>query len=222
MSESGSEDIAQRIARLEHQDLRLTRALELLAERGATSAVKARRNWDAYAATIATFIGAIAVAIGAYTAYVQREQLRAQVWPRLERWESDINVGLYITNQGTGPASISRVRVKVDGVPLRTWSAVREATGLSGLELATSSLRGRVIPAGKDYTILQPMETKESRDKLRELLRGTFHTISVTICYCSVLKQCWTEPRGAAGEPGDAATDVDGPCPILAIEQFDD
>jgi hypothetical protein len=213
MSESGSGDIEQRIARLEQQDVRLTRALERLAEREVAPAVKARRNWDAYAAMIASFIGVLAVAIGGYTAYVQRQQLRAEVWPHLQLWRSDVNVGYYVTNQGTGPARITRVRVKVDGVPLRTWSAVTKAAGL-GNDVATSSLKQRVLPAGKDFTILQPMDDEDSRDKLRALWHSGPHAVSATICYCSVLEECWTESEDATADAGDG-------CPILAIEQFD-
>src|SRR3569833_993373 len=84
MPGASTDDIEPRIARLERQDERLTRALELLAERAAAPAGKPGRDWDALAAVIASFIGLLALAVSGYTAYVQREQLRAQVWPRLE------------------------------------------------------------------------------------------------------------------------------------------
>jgi len=117
MAESGTGDVEERIARLEQQDQRLTRALELLAQRDAARAVKPGRDWDAYAAVIASFVGILALAVSGYTAYEQRQQLRAQVWPYLQLWRSDVNVGFYITNQGTGPARIIAARVMVDGTP---------------------------------------------------------------------------------------------------------
>jgi hypothetical protein len=62
------------------QQDRLIRALELLVQREAAPVGKRRRDWDAFAAVIASFIGFLALAVSAYTAYVQRQQLRAQVW----------------------------------------------------------------------------------------------------------------------------------------------
>ena len=41
------------------------------------------RNWDALAAIIAALIGAFALVVSGYTAYLQRTQVRAQVWPYL-------------------------------------------------------------------------------------------------------------------------------------------
>ena len=43
-----------------------------------------KRNWDASAAVIAAFIGLLALLLSAYTAHLQRTQVRAQVWPALQ------------------------------------------------------------------------------------------------------------------------------------------
>jgi hypothetical protein len=51
VSESDRDELAQRIARLEAQDQRLTQALELLAQREAPAG-RPRRDWNAYAAVI--------------------------------------------------------------------------------------------------------------------------------------------------------------------------
>lgn len=52
-------------------------------------------NWDAVAAIIAAFIGLLALLVGGYTAYIQRQGVqteitgvRAQVWPYLEIGDS--------------------------------------------------------------------------------------------------------------------------------------
>lgn len=37
-----------------------------------------------YDAVVATFIGVLALLVSAYTAYTQRQQVRAQVWPYVE------------------------------------------------------------------------------------------------------------------------------------------
>jgi uncharacterized membrane protein YebE (DUF533 family) len=78
VSTSGTGDVEGRLARLEQRDERLTRALEQLAQREGGPVAKPGRKWDAYAAVIASFIGLLALAGSGYTAYVQRQQVRAQ------------------------------------------------------------------------------------------------------------------------------------------------
>lgn len=218
MSESGSGDLEERIARLEQQDERLTRALELLAGREAAPAVKAGRDWDAYAAVIASFIGLLALAISGYTAYVQHQQLRAQVWPHLQIWESDINLGLYITNQGTGPARVASVRVRVGGAPVKTWADVWKTAGFTDEEgVISSSIGGVVLPPGKDYTLLLPADNEQSRVKFKELVSSGTRTLSMTVCYCSILKECWVDTFGASQDRELRSADT---CPIPAGEKF--
>jgi hypothetical protein len=57
VSQSGSEGVEERIARLEQQDERLTRALELLARHEAAPVAKPGRDWNACTAIIASCIG---------------------------------------------------------------------------------------------------------------------------------------------------------------------
>lgn len=219
MSDAETGDVEQRIARLEQQDERLTRALELLAQRPAAPAGKRRRGWDALAAVIASFIGLLALAVSAYTANVQREQLRAQVWPHLQRSYNNVgSVGMFITNQGTGPARVNAVRVAVDGIPVTRWADIKKAAGYSGGEgIITSSLNWLVIPAGKEIAILRPDEQERSLAKFRELLSGGKHAVELTLCYCSVLDECWA--TGANLWESNVPGTVDS-CPITVGERF--
>jgi hypothetical protein len=169
--QSGTGDIEERITRLEQHDQRLTRALELLARHEDAPAVKTGRGWDAYAAVIASFIGILALAVSGYTAYVQRQQLRAQVLPRLQLVYSSVNPHFVVLNQGTGPASVTAMRVTVGGAPVRTWSDVQKAAGFTGNEgVVSSDLDKAMLPAGKEFVIAQPADSEESRAKFIELL----------------------------------------------------
>src|SRR5262245_5394597 len=105
MSTPETLDVEARITHLEQRDQRLTQLLEVLAQRPAAPA-KTGRDWDAYAAVIASFIGILALSVSAYTAYVQRRQLRAQVWPHLELKYSTVALTFSATNAGTGPARV--------------------------------------------------------------------------------------------------------------------
>jgi hypothetical protein len=51
---------------------------------GAVPEEKETRAASRYETVIATLIGLLAVSVAAYTAYMQRQQVRAAVWPILE------------------------------------------------------------------------------------------------------------------------------------------
>jgi hypothetical protein len=81
-----------------------------------------------YDTLVATFIAVLAVGVAAYTACVQRQQVRAQVWPVLEYNtgnEPELRFGL--ANKGVGPALIKHVVVTVDGNPVSDWNAAMTA-----------------------------------------------------------------------------------------------
>lgn len=229
MPESMTDDVDQRISRLEQQDQRLTQALELLARRDAAPAGKPRRNWDALAAVIASLIGLLALVVAAYTAYVQREQLRAQseqlraqVWPHLELYFStaDASMGWSVTNQGTGPAQMIAMRVVVGRAVVTTWDGVKKAAGyVPGEGIATSWISQMVLPPGKEIAFVKPRDDDQSRARFKDLLPGGKHELAVTLCYCSVLEDCW-----ATGVNLRFPSSVSGPremiCPIPAVEQF--
>ncbi|MFO1506439.1 MAG: hypothetical protein U1F23_05075 [Lysobacterales bacterium] len=83
-------------------------------------------RWDAIAAIIAALVGLLALCVSAYTAYIQRQQVRAQVWPYLLAGNDDgksIDVG----NKGVGPAIVKTAQVFIDGTPQTTWSNVLAA-----------------------------------------------------------------------------------------------
>jgi hypothetical protein len=176
-------------------------------------ATKDRKDWGAYAAVIASLIGILALAVSGYTAYLQRQQLRAQMWPHLRLEFSSVNLTFSATNQGTGPARVSAIRVTVDGAAVGSWSDVMKAAGFTGDEdLILSDLSDAVLSPGKVFTFVEPAENEQSRAKFKELLPGHKHALSVTVCYCSVLDECWVANLDAARK--------DSTCPITAAERF--
>src|SRR3954462_11493506 len=83
------------------------------------------RSATRYDAVIATLVGLCALCVSGYTAYMQRQQVRAMVWPILEfDTSNDPNIHLGLANKGVGPAMIRHVIVKVDGQPVTTWGGV--------------------------------------------------------------------------------------------------
>jgi hypothetical protein len=180
-------------------------------------AVPRRRNWDAYTAAVATLIGLLALLVSGYTAYVQRQQLRAQVWPYLTISTNNVppEIGLHVINSGTGPARIVAVRVTVDHRPVVTWEEAEKAMGVDPEGIIQSQLSNVVLPAGKDLTILRPFDEATTPRFVAGLL-GSKHDLSMAVYYCSVLDECWivtTEDQPAA---------IGGPsaCPIAVTERF--
>src|SRR3569832_1502017 len=101
------------------------------ATREALARTPQRRDWDAFAAVIAALIGLLALCVSGYTAYLQRQQVRAQVWPYLEPGMSGNKRELIVFNKGVGPAIVEGVQVFVDGKPQHNWSEVFSALGLN-------------------------------------------------------------------------------------------
>ena len=90
---------------------------------GAMPEEKQTRGASRYDAVVATFIALLAVCVAGYTAYMQRQQVRAAVWPILE-FDTSIQPDIHLTlsNKGFGPAIIRHVVVKVDSQPVRNWN----------------------------------------------------------------------------------------------------
>jgi len=93
---------------------------------GAVPEDKETRTANRYETFIATFIALLAVCVAGYTAYMQRQQVRAAVWPILEFDSSNGPIRFTLANKGVGPAIIKHVILKVDGQPVRNWAEVLE------------------------------------------------------------------------------------------------
>jgi hypothetical protein len=158
------------------------------------------RRASRYDAVIATLVGLCALCVSAYTAYVQRQQVRAAVWPILEFDSSNApDIHFTLANKGVGPAIIRQVIVKVDEQPVRNWKeALGRILGPGEHLFSESDMSGHVFAAGESMTIFTPHDpennplnfdksnplwVKMNKDRLR---------VSVEICYCSTLDECWT------------------------------
>src|SRR5437660_7763400 len=94
---------------------------------GAMRDQRETRGASRYDAVIATLVGFLALCVSGYTAYMQRQQVRAAVWPILEFYSSNApDIHFTLANKGVGPAIIRHVMVKVDGQPVKTWWKVLE------------------------------------------------------------------------------------------------
>jgi hypothetical protein len=166
---------------------------------GPVPAEKETRSTTRYETVIATLIGCVAVCVAGYTAYMQRQQVRAAVWPILEFDSGNGPIHFTLANKGVGPAIIKHVILKVDDQPVKNWAEVLEKILGPGYHPGEESdMSGRVFSAGESTNVFTPHDqannpipfdksnplwVKMNKDRLR---------VSVEICYCSTLDECWT------------------------------
>jgi hypothetical protein len=158
-----------------------------------------------YETIIATLVGLCALCVSAYTAYVQRQQVRAAVWPILEFDSRNGPIQFILANKGVGPAIIKHVIVKVDDQPVRNWAEVLEKILGPGYHQGEEAdMSGHVFSAGESRNVFTPHDdannplnfdksnplwVKLNKDRLR---------VTVEICYCSTLDECWTLHAGGS------------------------
>ena len=188
-----------------------------------------RFRFDLLVALLALAISGVAAASSAYQTYVIRKQFSATVWPYLNFITSssiDKYFELDVNNPGIGPALILDATVTRDGKPVvgpqtpANQPAIEVATaaeriaakadekksGAHGHDsmLASTILAGDVLPAGQKLELLRVDGKFLTRHIVADIRR-----IDVTLCYCSLLGDCWTKrlwdaqvkPRPVSGCP---------------------
>jgi len=192
---------------------------------GSVSERNARRGASRYDAVIATFVGFLALCVSGYTAYMQRQQVRAAVWPILEFESSNgPEINFTLANKGVGPAIIRHVVVRVDGQPVKNWHEVFDKLlGPGEHRGSESDIRGHVFSAGESMTVFTPYDAignpiafDKSNPLWIEMNKGRAR-VTVDICYCSTLGECWILRAGAV-TPG--TTTQTRRCPTPSADTF--
>lgn len=184
------------------------------------------RRASRYDAVIATLVGFCALCVSAYTAYMQRQQVRAAVWPILEFDTSNQpDIHLTLANKGVGPAIIRHVVVKVDGQPVINWrQALEKLLGPGEHRFSESDMSSHVLSAGESMTILTPRDSENNPlnfDRSNPLwvkMNEARGRVSVEICYCSTLGECWTLHSG--GGATSSSTTETRHCPSPSATSF--
>jgi hypothetical protein len=179
-----------------------------------------------YETFIVTLIGVSALFVSGYTAYVQRQQVRAAVWPILEYSTSNVpQISFTVDNKGVGPAIVRNVVVKVDGQPVRNWhDALQRLLGRGQYKFTQSTITGHVFSAGESMNILVPHDsdngplTYEKAGPLRTAFDKERQRVEVEICYCSTLGDCWTLHRFPNGNSTTIETRT---CPDISAISFE-
>ena len=160
---------------------------------------RATHGASRYDAVIATLVGLLALCISGYTAYMQRQQVRAAVWPILEFDHSNGPIRFTLANKGVGPAIIKHVIVRVDDQPVKTWyEALEKILGPGKHTGEESDIGGHVFSAGESLDVFTPHDGDgnpvkfDRSNPLWTQLNSGRNRVTAEICYCSTLGECWT------------------------------
>lgn len=182
------------------------------------------KTWR-YETAIATFVGICALCVSGYTAYMQRQQVRAAVWPILEFGSSnEPDIHFDLANKGVGPALIRNVVVRVDGHPVKNWhETLANLLGPGSHHYLESDIGGRVLSAGESVEVFAPRNSDGSQLKTSDSLWSEMNKnrsrVTVEICYASTLGECWIL-RGGGGSLS-STTEVNR-CPGRSPTSFDE
>jgi hypothetical protein len=172
---------------------------------GAVPEEKETRSASRYDVVIATIVGFLALCVSGYTAYMQRQQVRAAVWPILEFDTANGPIHFTLANKGVGPAIIKHVIVKVDGEPVRNWSEVLEKILGPGTHPGEEAdMSGHVFSAGESINVFTPHGpdgnplTFDKSNPLWVQMNNGRNRVTVEICYSSTLGECWTLRAGGS------------------------
>jgi hypothetical protein len=160
---------------------------------------KPARGASRYDTIIATFVGLCALCVSGYTAYMQRQQVRGAVWPILQFDSGNGPIQFTLANKGVGPAIIKHVVLRVDDQPVKNWAEVLEKILGPGYHPGESSdMSNRVFAAGESRNVFTPHDDThvpipfDKSNPLWAKLNTGRDRVTVEICYCSTLGECWT------------------------------
>jgi hypothetical protein len=164
---------------------------------------KATRGASRYDVIIATVVGFLALCVSGYTAYMQRQQVRGTVWPILQFDHGNGPIQFTLANKGVGPAIVKHVIVRVDDQAVKNWAEVLEKILGPGYHRGEEAdMSGRVFAAGESLHVFTPHDDAQnpiafdkSNPLWQKLNTGREH-VTVEICYCSTLGECWTVHGG--------------------------
>ncbi len=175
-----------------------------------------RLRFDLLIAVSALLISTIAALASVYQTRVINQQLSATVWPYLsfDRTFSPASVTLSITNFGIGPALVRSAQIDLGGKPVASWddviavyARIAHQMHVHGqLRISDSNLDGSVVLSPGVTRRLIDVRASGSTIHAVRRLSGE---ISLTVCYCSLLGQCWQADSGQNGWPTQRSS-----CPI--------
>lgn len=153
---------------------------------------KRRADTGLWVGVIAIFINVVTVSVYMYQAKIMQSQQHASAWPYLE-WLAIFNevdgFRMEVSNNGTGPAVIKGVTIRVNGQEIENIDSLCvKLIGTDYFPHFTGTVRNRVLPPGRT---LKPIvvEHLEWAGKLFQAFQGNL--VEYEICYESIYGDQW-------------------------------
>jgi hypothetical protein len=158
-------------------------------------------RFDTTIAVCALLLSAIAASASVYQTHVIAEENSAAVWPYISFTLSGgpEHVALTMQNNGLGPAIIRSNQIMLDGKPVDSWSTVFAQLSRKAGHIASksSSISGEaVLRPGEEFPLFDVRGV--------HILRGLAQNekrVHFTVCYCSLLENCWLKTAAPAAPP---------------------
>jgi hypothetical protein len=166
------------------------------------------------AAVVASLIGFLALGVSGYTAYIQRQQVRAQVWPWLVAGNNDMNYSMEVYNKGVGPAIVRSAQVFVDDKPQPDWTHVLESLAIAKpREYSQATINPNVMSPGE----VLPMIRFHEKDAWERFRAAAHDRMAMNICFCSTLNECWmySDQRPVGYKVSTQLVNSVGQCPRI-------
>jgi hypothetical protein len=159
------------------------------------------RKWwlepETFVAVAALIVSVSALGVGLYTALLQRQHDRAEVWPHLElaTFTSSSGAVVYLENTGIGPAIVEHVDLLVDGKPAPNWpAALNTWLGHNASISSNSTVVSHALRAGDRVTLVAlPNESMPPK------FWDAIGRIGIAVCYRSVFGEAWSVTARALG-----------------------
>ena len=163
----------------------------------------------------AVLVSLASVAISVLGNRTQERLLAASVWPYVSFGSGNTSddgekriIAMSLTNSGNGPARIKAFALEYDHQKVTSGTALLErCCGLARISLLTTPVVGRVLRPGDTLTYLQLPYSDSIADGWNKLDKARFGPMTVSVCYCSTLNECF-----------EARSDRDDPLPVDACK----
>ncbi len=140
---------------------------------------------------IAILINIITVSVYVYQARIMQQQQHASAWPYIE-WLPSFNEETYfveISNNGIGPAIINDIQIELNGQEIKSIDSVfLKLVGTCYFPHLTSTIKNRVLPAGKSLRLFQ---INDSEWASKAFLAIQKQSLNISICYSSIYGDSW-------------------------------
>jgi hypothetical protein len=163
---------------------------------------------DLFVAGCALLVSVVSLFVAWQANRTQERMLAASVWPYLSWGTSNVTgedqqrdeISFNLFNLGVGPARLQSLQLFYKNQPVSDAQALLQACcgaqlPAAGWELRTATVNPLVLPGHDNFKFLS-LPKNQVNAAMWQALDRERHNITLGLCYCSVLEQCWALRSG--------------------------